>query len=88
MGAKSTKVKNNEEGVDDEFEDGDSNISESERRVNALLGTSAPSEEEGVAHEREGVYRLILPLFIIVCILYIIDYYIFPMPLLSFCKLY
>ena len=57
MGAKSGKEKRkyNEEGVDDDHEDSGSHISESERRVNALLGANAPSGEEGDTQEREGV---------------------------------
>ena len=55
MGSKSSKEKNDKEGVDDSNEDGESNVSESERRVNALLGANAPSEEEDDMHEREGI---------------------------------
>ena len=54
MGSKSSKEKNDKEGVDDSNEDGESNVSESERRVNALLGANAPSEEGDDMHEREG----------------------------------
>ena len=59
MGAKSGKEKRkyNEEGVDDDHEDSGSHISESERRVNALLGANAPSGEEGDTQEREGVSK-------------------------------
>ena len=55
MGSKSSKDKNNTEGVGDNNEDGESNVSESERRVNALLGANASSEEGDDMHEREGI---------------------------------
>ena len=65
MGSKSSKEMNNAEGVEDEHENSDSNISESERRVNALLAAGAPSREEDASHEKdEGKFECIL-LFII-----------------------
>ena len=55
MGSKSSKDKNNKEGIDDNNEDGESNVSESERRVNALLGANASTEEGDDMHESEGI---------------------------------
>lgn len=71
MGAKSSKEKNNAEGFEDDHENSESNVSESERRVNALLSAGASSREEGDSQEKdEGRLKCIL-LFLI--LLHIID---------------
>ena len=66
MGAKSSKEKNNAEGVEDDHENSESNVSESERRVNALLSAGASSQEEGESQEKdEGRLNCILPFLIL-----------------------
>ena len=66
MGAKPSKEKNNAEGVEDDHENSESNVSESERRVNALLSAGASSREKGESPEKdEGRLKCILPFLIL-----------------------